>query len=174
MSSGLDVLRRARRSGRSVSGRYRCTKKGTCTKWRHAPQFARAVVGRFVAPQRRDYNEIMSSKTPIAAVLVATLLAGCANSMISLRSTNSPSMPPSSLPPGSSYSAGFIQADVNPGTYVSAMLIGYFLGWAQNNSRGARDGLYGRKPPELAEDRAIAERDCSQPMELPNANLRCR
>jgi hypothetical protein len=123
---------------------------------------------------------MMSSTTPIAALLAAALLTGCAYSAISLRSTNSPSMPGGNPPPGSSYSYAAVHADVSPGTFFGALFFGYLLGAFRDDGRGWREGMSGRessawrKPPELAEGRAIAERDCSQPMERPYANLRCK
>ncbi len=116
----------------------------------------------------------MSSKTTIAALIAAVLLAGCANSTINLRTTNSPSMPTNTLPPGSSYSSAALQADVSPGTYFSVLLFGYLLAAFQDEYRSWRYGPSWRKPPELDNDRSIVEQDCTQPMDRPSANLRCK
>ena len=116
----------------------------------------------------------MNPKASIAALIAAVLLAGCANSSVSLRTTNSPSIAPNTLAPVSSYSSVAIQADVSPGAYFSALLFGYLLARFQDDYRNARHGSSWRTPPELDKDRNIAERDCSQPMDPPTANLRCK
>ena len=116
----------------------------------------------------------MRSKTMIAALVAAALLAGCASSAINLRTTNSPSMSASTLPPGSSYNSAVFQADVSPGTYVSLLFFGYLLSGMQDDYRRLRYGPSWRKPPEMAEGRSIVEADCSRPIEQPSANLRCK
>jgi hypothetical protein len=115
----------------------------------------------------------MDSRTPIAAALAACLLAGCANSLVSIRTTNSPSMPASPLA-GTSTSGAAFQADLSPGTYFSALFLGYLLGAFRDDGRNRTLGPSWRKPPEPAEERTIIERDCSLPMERPYANLRCK
>ena len=116
----------------------------------------------------------MRIKLALAALIAAVLLPGCASSTFSLRTTNSPSIPTGTLPPVSSYSSLAIQADVSPGAYIGALLFGYLLAGFRDDYRNWRYGRSWRTPPELDKDRSIAERDCSQPMEPPSANLRCK
>ena len=118
----------------------------------------------------------MRFKLAIAVVVIPMLLTGCASTTIGLRSTNSPSLGGSAPPPGSSYSYSSvaIQADVSPGAYFGMIFLGYMMTGFQDNYRSWSYGASSRKPPELAEDRAVVERDCSQPLGPLYANLRCR
>ncbi len=110
-----------------------------------------------------------------AALIGASLLAGCAGTTIALRSSNSPSIG-GVLPPGSSSSSGSvaIQADVTPGAFLGLLLLGYLAAGVHDDYPAWRYARAGRDAPQLAEDRAIAEQDCSQPMQQPSANLRCK
>lgn len=110
-----------------------------------------------------------------AALIGAGLLAGCAGTTIAVRSTNSPSIG-GALPSGSSYSSGSaaIQADVTPGAFIGLLLLGYVAAGVPDHFSGWRYSRAGRDSPQLDQDRAIAERDCSQPMQQPSANLRCK
>ena len=116
----------------------------------------------------------MKSSLATAVLIGANLLAGCSGATIAVRSTNSP--PIGALPPGSSSSSGSaaIQADVTPGAFIGLLLLGYLAAGAHDDYLGWRYSRAGRDTPQLAEDRAIAERDCSQPMQQPSANLRCK
>jgi hypothetical protein len=110
-----------------------------------------------------------------AALIGAGLLAGCAGTTIAVRSTNSPSIG-GAPPPGSSSSSGSvaIQADVTPGAFIGLLLLGYLAAGAHDDYLGWRDSRAGRDSPQLDQDRAITERDCSRPMQQPSANLRCK
>jgi hypothetical protein len=116
----------------------------------------------------------MRFKSAIAALTTAVLLAGCAGTTIGLRSTNSPSMPGSTSAPWSSYSSAAIQADVTPGAFFGLVFLGYLVAGVQDDYLRWRYGSSSHKPPELAEGRAVAERDCSQPLGPLYANLRCK
>jgi hypothetical protein len=118
----------------------------------------------------------MKFKWTLALVVTVMLLAGCAGTTLGLRSTNSPSLGGTAPPPGSSYSYGSmaIQTDVSPGAFFGLAFLGYLVAGAQDDYLRWRDGSFSRKPPELAEDRAVAERDCSQPLGPLYANLRCK
>ncbi|HEY5290997.1 MAG TPA: hypothetical protein VIJ43_01645 [Burkholderiales bacterium] len=116
----------------------------------------------------------MQIKLLIAAAVVFTLLTGCAGTAIGLRTTNSPSLGGSALPLGSSYSSAVIQADVSPNAYFGLVFLGYIMSGIHDNYRRWSEGFSSRKPPELAEDRAVAERDCSRPLGPLYANLRCK
>ena len=116
----------------------------------------------------------MIFKLEIAVLAGAMLLAGCANSTIGLRTSTAPSMRGSAPPPGSSYSSAAIHAGVNSNAYFGLLFIGVFATGVEDHYLSWRYGPPGRQPPPLAADRAIAERDCSRPMERPSANLRCR
>jgi len=116
----------------------------------------------------------MKFKSAIAVVGTTLMLTACAGTAIGLRSTNSPSMPGSTAALGSSYNSAAIQADVTPGAFFGLVFLGYIVTGMQDNFRRWSYGSFSRKPPELAEGRAIAERDCSQPLGQLYANLRCR
>ena len=117
----------------------------------------------------------MKLKLAISVVVISMLLTGCASTTICLRSTNSPSLGGSAPPPGSSYSHSSVavQADVSPGAYFGMIFLGYIMTGIQDNYRRWGYGASARKPPELAGDRAVVERDCSQPLGPLYANLRC-
>jgi len=108
-----------------------------------------------------------------AALIGAGLLAGCAGATIGLRSTNSASID-GVPPPGAFYDSAAVQAEMLPGAFVGVLLLGYFADGIEGNHLDWRDGRGRSNPPPMAEDRTIAERDCSRPMEIPSANLRCR
>lgn len=112
----------------------------------------------------------MKFRLAIAAMVISTLLTGCAGSAIGLRSTNSPSLGGSAPALGSSYSSAAIQAEVTPGAFFGLVFLGYIVTGIQDNYRRWSS----RKPPELAEDRSVVERDCSQPLGPLYANLRCK
>lgn len=111
-----------------------------------------------------------------AALIGAGLLTGCAGAAINLGSTNSPSFANGVPPPGNATSSGSvaIQADVAPGAFIGVLLLGYLAAGVHGDYRDWGYGRARHDPPPLAADRAVAERDCSQPMEAPSANLRCR
>ena len=108
-----------------------------------------------------------------AALIGASLLAGCAGTTIALRSTNSPSIG-GALPPGSSSGSAAIQADVTPGAFIGFLFLGYLAAGVHDDYLGWSYGRAGRDAPKLAEDRAVTEQDCSRPMQQPSANLRCK
>ncbi len=115
----------------------------------------------------------MKPRAAIAALLACALLAACAGTTIGLRSGSSP-LRASAPAPGTSYSAAAMHAEVNANAYFSLLFIGAFAAGVEDDYLSWRYGPDGRKPPPLAADRAIAERDCSQPLPLPSANLRCK
>jgi len=115
----------------------------------------------------------MKFKSAAAAVTAAVLLAGCASTTVSLSSTNSPSLGGTPAP-GTAYSSGYIHADVTAGAFLGFALLAYLRAGVQNDYRGWSGGASWREAPGLAEDRAIAERDCSQPLGQLHANLRCK
>ena len=118
----------------------------------------------------------MKLRLAIAAAAGVLLLSACAGSSIGLRSTNSPSIGVSTPPPGSAYYSGSvaIQADASPGVYFGMILLGYIMTGIQDNFQTWGYAPYSRRPPEMAEDRAVVERDCTQPLEPQYANLRCK
>src|ERR1019366_8766037 len=118
----------------------------------------------------------MRLKSTIAAPIISGLLAACASTPVGLRTANSPSMPGSTPAVGSSYSysSTAIQADVTPGAFFGLVFLGYLAAGVHEDFLRWRDGSAWRKPPELAEDRGIVERDCSQPLGPLYANLRCK
>lgn len=116
----------------------------------------------------------MKSTAAIAALLSAALLAACAGTSIGVRSGTAPSMRGSAPAPGTSYSSAAVRAEVNSNAYFGLLFLGVFAAGVEDDFLSWRDGPERRKPPQLAEDRAIAERDCSRPMAAPSANLRCK
>jgi len=116
----------------------------------------------------------MTFKLAIAVLAGATLLAGCASARVGLSSSAPPSMRGSVPPAGTSYTSAVIHAEASPNVYFGLLFLGYFAIGVQDDYRGSGSGSARRNPPQLAEDRAIAERDCSRPMDTPSANLRCK
>ena len=116
----------------------------------------------------------MKFKSAIAVAVIPMLLSACAGTAISLRTTNSPSLGGSAPPPAGYYSGAAVQADVSPNAYFGLMFLGFIVSGIQDNFRRWSDGYSSRKPPELAEDRTVAERDCSRPLGPLYANLRCK
>jgi hypothetical protein len=116
----------------------------------------------------------MKSRLAIAVLVTPMLLAGCAGTTIGLHSTNSPSLSGNAPALGGARSPVAIQADVSPGAYFGLVFLGYLISGIQDDYLRWRHGSASRKPPEMAEDRAVVERDCSQPLGPLYANLRCR
>jgi hypothetical protein len=115
----------------------------------------------------------MKFKLAIAGVTTFMLLTGCAGTAVGLSTTNSPSLGGSLPPPGTSYSSAAIQAEVRPNIYFGVLFFGYVMTGVADTYQRWSDGPSWRKPPDLDEGRAIADRDCSQPLGPLYANLRC-
>ena len=113
-------------------------------------------------------------KWQITALAAAVALAGCAGGSIGLRAGNPSSMRTGAPPPGSSYSYARIQAKASPNAYFGAVFLGASILGMQGDQRRWDDSASWRQPPDLVEVRAIAERDCSQPLGQVEGNLRCR
>lgn len=109
-----------------------------------------------------------------AVLSAAVLLAGCAGTTIGLHSGNSPALRGSAPAPGSSYSSAAVHARIGSNAYFSLLFFGYFAAGVHDSYLDWRYGPARREAPQLTEDRAIAERDCSRPMPLPSGNLRCK
>jgi len=108
-----------------------------------------------------------------AALIGAGLLAGCASATIGLRGANSASI--GGAPPrGAFYNSAAIQAGLTTGTVVAVLLFDYLAAGIEGEYPAWRYGGGRSEPPPMAEDRTIAERDCSRPMQTPSANLRCK
>jgi len=116
----------------------------------------------------------MKSKRTIALLVLPLLLAGCAGTVIGVRSTNSPPFGGGAPPAGSAYSSASIQAELRPGPYFGLVFLGYVLMGIQDSYRRWSHGSASGQAPEMAEDRSVAERDCSQPLGTLYANLRCK
>ncbi|MBI5912728.1 MAG: hypothetical protein HY848_22585 [Betaproteobacteria bacterium] len=116
----------------------------------------------------------MKFKSAIAVVGTTLMLTACASTTIGLRSTNSPSLPGNTPAAGNSYNSAAIQANLTPGAFLGLVFLGYLAAGVYDDYLRWRYGSFSRKPPELAEGRAVAERDCGQPLGPLYANLRCR
>lgn len=116
----------------------------------------------------------MKFASTLAALIVAVLLSGCASTQISLRSGSAAPTRSSAPVPGSSYSSAAIHAEARPNAYFALLFLGYFAAGVQDSYLRWNYGPAWRDPPQLAGDRAIAEHDCSRPMQRPSANLRCK
>ena len=106
--------------------------------------------------------------TPVAVALIAAaLLGGCANTNLAFRGGNPP-------PVGSSYQSASVHAELNSNPYFSLLFLGVFAAGVENNYLDWRYGPSRGRVPQLDANRAIAERDCSQPLAPTSANLRCK
>jgi hypothetical protein len=106
-------------------------------------------------------------------LVAALVLAACASDGLNARGTNSPHgyAPPA---PGTSNSSGVIYVDANANGYFALAVMGLVAAGVYDDYFTWNYGATERKPPQLAGDRAIVERDCSVPMEASSANLRCK
>ncbi|MFH1043744.1 MAG: hypothetical protein V1796_01490 [Pseudomonadota bacterium] len=116
----------------------------------------------------------MRFQLAFAPLVACVLLTGCATTSVSLRTTNSPVLGGSAPTAGSPYAAAAIQAEMSPNAYFGLFFLGYMMAGIHDSYLRSNDGASSRKPPELAEGRAIAERDCTEPLEQMSANLRCK
>ncbi len=101
-------------------------------------------------------------------------LAGCANTAVGLRAGTPATTGGGAPTPGSSYSSASIHVEANPNAYFGLLFLGYIAAGVHDSYQQWSGGPVWREPPQLLEGRAIVERDCSQPMETPSANLRCK
>lgn len=116
----------------------------------------------------------MKIEPTVASAVAAMLLAGCASTSIGLNNANSPAVRVGLPAPGSFYNSASIKAELRPNSYFGLFFLGYLAAGAQDSYLNRSDDPAWRKTPPLAEDRAVAERDCTQPMDRPSANLRCK
>jgi hypothetical protein len=77
-------------------------------------------------------------------------------------------------PTGTSYSSGTLHAGLSSTPYLGLLFLGFAAVAVQDTYSAGNYEAASRTPPPLVENRAVAERDCSQPMEAPSANLHCR
>jgi hypothetical protein len=115
----------------------------------------------------------MKRASAIALLCSTIALAGCASTSVGVAGVT-PSMQGSMPAPGSSYSSGVVFVDASTNGYIALLLMGLVAAGAQDDYQTRNYGPAGRIPPQLDEGRAVAERDCSLPMEAPSANLRCK
>lgn len=116
----------------------------------------------------------MKFKLALAAAVTSMLLSACAGTTFGLHTTNSPVLGGTAASAGVSDSSAAIHAQVSPNTYFGLVILGYVMIGIQDSYLRWSDGFSSRKPPEMAEDRSVAERDCSQPLGPLYANLRCK
>ena len=116
----------------------------------------------------------MKFKMAIAVAATSMLLGACAGTTFGLHTTNSPVLGGTAASAGGSSSSAAIHADVSPNTYFGLVILGYIMMGIQDSYPRWSDGSSSRRPPELAEDRSVVERDCSQPLGPLYANLRCK
>lgn len=114
----------------------------------------------------------MKFELAVTAAIALPLLTACAGTTIGLNNTNAPLARGGAPAPGSFYNAASIHAELRPNSYFGLFFLGYLAAGAED------EYLHRRKShgavPQMDSGREIAERDCSQPMERPSANLRCR
>lgn len=101
------------------------------------------------------------------ALTIAALLGGCANTNVAFRAGSAP-------PVGSSYQTASVHAEFNSNPYFSLLFMGMFAAGVERSYADWRYGPERRAAPQLDGRRSIAERDCSQPLAAPSANLRCK
>ena len=106
------------------------------------------------------------------ALVIPVLLAACGAANVGLRAGD-PSLMRSAAAPGTSYSYAAVRAEANPNAWFGMLFLGSFLFGVQGDNRHWDQRASGRKPPEMAEGRSVAERDCSKPLGPLEANLRC-
>jgi hypothetical protein len=116
----------------------------------------------------------VKSTSAIAALITAIALAGCAHTSVGVRASSPASTSTGAPAAGSAYSPAGIRVHAGPNVYFGLIFLGYVAAGVHDNYLRSSGGPAWREPPQLAEGRAIAERDCSLPMETPSANLRCR
>lgn len=116
----------------------------------------------------------MNLKPAVATAVAVMLLAGCANTTLGLNNANSQAVRVGLPAPGGFYNSASIQAELRPNSYFGLFFLGYVAAGAQDGYRDRSGGHAWRTAPPLAEDRNVTERDCTQPMDQPSANLRCR
>ena len=109
-----------------------------------------------------------------AVLSAAVLLAGCAGARVGLNSSGGAAVPRGAPAAGTTYSSGTVRAEGTPNAYFGALFLGLVAAGMYGDFQDWNQAFPGRRPPELAEDRAIAERDCTQPMDTPSGNLRCK
>jgi hypothetical protein len=116
----------------------------------------------------------MKLESAITVLTTSILLAGCASGNVGLRAGNASSIRAGAPPPGTSYSAAVVHAEASPNAYFGMLIFGSaMLGLGEDYGRPG-GGASSRRPPEMAEGRAIVERDCRQPLGPVTANLRCK
>jgi hypothetical protein len=115
----------------------------------------------------------MNFRPQIVLALAALALAGCAGGNVGLRAGNASAMH-GSPPPGTAYSSAAIRAEASPNAYFGMVFFGSAALGMQDDFRRMSAGPSWRRPPDLVEGRAIAERDCSRPLGNIEGNLRCK
>lgn len=110
----------------------------------------------------------------IAALIGAAAFAGCAHTSVGVHASSPTATSATAPAAGSAYSSAGIRVHASPNTYFSLLFLGYVAAGVHDSYLRSGSGPAWRAPPQLAEGRAIAERDCSQPMQTPSANLRCK
>jgi hypothetical protein len=112
-------------------------------------------------------------KSRLAILPLIAALAGCAGANVGLRAGDQ-SLMRSAVAPGTSYSYAAVQAEANPNAYFGMFFLGSYLLGAQGDLRHWDQRASGRRPPEMAAERSVVERDCSKPLGQIEANLRCK
>jgi hypothetical protein len=115
----------------------------------------------------------MRSKLAIVPLVAAFALAGCAGGSAGVRAGDA-SANHGNPPPGTSYSTAAVRAEVISGAYLGMVFLGSVILGMQDDSMRRPYGPSSRRPPELDAGRAVAERDCSQPLGSMVENLRCK
>jgi hypothetical protein len=115
----------------------------------------------------------MRSTLAIVPLTAAAALAGCAGGSVGVRAGDA-SASHASPTPGTSYSTAAVRAEVSSDAYLGMAFLGSIILGIQDDSVRRPYGSSSRRPPELDAGRAVAERDCSQPLGSMVDNLRCK
>ncbi|MBS0338730.1 MAG: hypothetical protein JSS40_18400 [Proteobacteria bacterium] len=106
-------------------------------------------------------------KRVLLVALCVTLLPGCLASVGVQGGSPGVSTTPPSVAPGSSMSSGGINARISDGPTAAALIGAAALGILFGGSDM-------RRVPDLDPNRTVNVQDCTQAIENPSANLRCR
>ena len=112
----------------------------------------------------------------MSCLLVAALASGCATSHTRIDTGPAAGGTPVT---GTSYGGSRVTVEYPSGSAAPGLAFLALLGllvYAEGSAEAAAHGLFGssRQAPAMDPARRVNEQDCSKPIEVPGANLRCR